>query len=59
VFSNASESIPLNDLSSLRWENRLIILNKPTDTDHVLSLMKNSSEGINDRHIVWFYFERK
>jgi hypothetical protein len=54
VFSNASESIPLNDLSSLRWENRLIILNKPTDTEHVLSLMKNSSEGINDRRIVWF-----
>lgn len=52
VFSNANESIPLNDLSSLRWENRLIILNKPTDTEHVLSLMKNSSEGVNDRHIV-------
>ncbi len=32
----------------------MIILNKPTDTEHVLSLMKNSSEGINDRRIVWF-----
>jgi hypothetical protein len=54
LFSNASESAPLNDFSTLRWENRLIIVNQPTDPDYVLSLMKNHSEGIVDRHIVWF-----
>jgi hypothetical protein len=54
LFSNASESALLNDFSTLRWENRLIIVNQPTDPDYVLSLMKNHSEGIVDRHIVWF-----
>lgn len=54
VFSNANESLPLNDLSSLRWENRLIIVNEHANPDDALSLMKAHSEEINDRNIVWF-----
>jgi hypothetical protein len=54
LLSNASESIPLNDLSNLRWENRLIIVNQPTKPDGALRLMKAHSEDIIDRDIVWF-----
>ena len=46
--------MPLNDISSLRWENRLIIVNQPTNPDNALSLMKNHSQDIIERDIVWF-----
>ena len=54
LFSNASDNVPLNDLSSLRWENRLIIVNQPTNPDNALGLMKNHSQDIIERDIVWF-----
>lgn len=54
LFSNASDNLPLNDLSSLRWENRLIIVNQPTNPDNALGLMKNHSQDIIERDIVWF-----
>ena len=54
LFSNASDNVPLNDISSLRWENRLIIVNQPTNPDNALSLMKNHSQDIIERDIVWF-----
>lgn len=54
LFSNASDKVPLNDISSLRWENRLIIVNQPTNPDNALSLMKNHTQDIIERDIVWF-----
>ncbi|WP_338366254.1 DUF4174 domain-containing protein [uncultured Pseudoalteromonas sp.] len=54
LLSNANESIPLDDILTLRWENRLIIVNQHTDSDNALSLMKKYSKDINERDIVWF-----
>ncbi|MEL0646103.1 DUF4174 domain-containing protein [Pseudoalteromonas agarivorans] len=54
LLSNANESIPLDDIFTLRWKNRLIIVNQPTNPDNALSLMKKYSKDINERDIVWF-----
>ena len=53
-LSNASESTPLYDIFTLRWENRLIIVNQPSNPDNALSLLKKYSKDINERDIVWF-----
>ncbi len=53
-FSQAYESNTLMNLSDLRWENRLIIINEPVNSNTTLTLMKNHITEINERDIVWF-----
>lgn len=43
----------LSDLSSLKWDNRIILLNDVQNEEHVVAVFEKNIIEINDRDIVW------
>jgi len=44
----------LSDLSSLNWQNRLIVVNNIQNEKQALTIFEKHVDQIDDRHIVWF-----
>lgn len=43
----------LSDLSSLKWDNRIILVNDVQNEEHVVAVFEKNIIEINDRDIVW------
>lgn len=57
IFSlsiQAKEIIMLTDLSPLKWENRIILVNTINNKDSILKRFEQHAAEINERDIVWF-----
>jgi len=57
IFSlsiQAKEIIMLTDLSPLKWENRIILVNTINNKDSILKRLEQHAAEINERDIVWF-----
>ncbi|WP_372738328.1 hypothetical protein, partial [Neptunomonas sp.] len=50
---NSSELPMLSDLSSLKWDNRIILVNDVQNEEHVVAVFEKNIIEINDRDIVW------
>ena len=56
LCAQSSERPMLTDLSSLQWQNRIIVVNDVADVDPVLSLLKDNASGFTDRDLIWLVF---
>jgi hypothetical protein len=46
----------LTDLSSLQWQNRIIVVNEVADVEAVLPLFEKNAAGVTDRDLIWLVF---
>jgi len=53
----AKESVMLADLSTLRWENRIIIVSTVNDQDSILKIFEQHQAELNERDIAWFIMQ--
>ncbi|MEH6452864.1 MAG: DUF4174 domain-containing protein [Psychromonas sp.] len=44
----------LSELTTLKWENRIILVNATQNKDNVVTLFEQNKVEINDRDIIWF-----
>ena len=54
AFAAAQERTPLADLSTLRWQNRLLIVHEPASVDALLALFASNAPAIVERSVIWF-----
>ena len=64
VFLTASPAITetnivLKELSLLRWKNRVVLVWLAQEDTHVLSILDQQAQALNDRDIVWFVLNNK
>lgn len=57
LCAQSSEPPMLTDLSSLQWQNRIIVVNDVADTEQAVSLLEDTAAGISDRDLIWLVFE--
>lgn len=53
----AKELAMLTDLSDLRWENRVIVVNTVNDKDSISKIFEQHETELNERDIVWFIMQ--
>ena len=54
LFNTTGYSQTLDELSSLQWKNRLVILNEIGDPNQVLQVLETQQKEIEERDILWF-----
>lgn len=54
MFAQGNELTMLTDLATLKWKNRIIVVNETQSEETVLALLEKHTAEINDRDIVWF-----
>ena len=54
MFAQAEGLPVLSDLDSLKWKNRVILINEPKKQDESLQFLKAQVSEIDDRDIIWF-----
>ena len=54
LFTVTVDGQTLDDLSSLRWKNRVVILNEIADHDQFLQVLETQQKEIKERDILWF-----
>lgn len=58
TLAHGSESTMLDNLDSLQWKNRIVIINENGDEKDILVLLEKQAAGIDDRGIIWFIFKQ-
>lgn len=55
----AKESVMLTDLSTLRWENRIIIVSTDNDNDKnsILKIFEQHETELNERDVIWLIMQ--
>lgn len=51
--------VGLNDLASLQWKNRIVVINDIDNHEVVLSSLNKQQAAIDDRDILWFVLTDK
>lgn len=46
----------LDNLSSLKWQHRIVVFNEPENQAEALRMIKNQQHDIETRDVVWFMF---
>jgi hypothetical protein len=54
LCAQAGDSALLNELASLVWKYRIIVVDEPQNEASTLALLNQHNAEINDRDIVWF-----
>ena len=54
IHVQSNELAMLSELTSLRWEKRIILVNEVESKQNISVLFEKSKTEINDRDIVWF-----
>lgn len=57
LCAQSSERPMLTDLSSLQWQNRVIVVNEVADAEQTASLLESNAAGVNDRDLIWLVFD--
>lgn len=57
LCAQSSEHSMLTDLSSLQWQNRVIVVNEVADTEAILALFEDNASGTTDRDLIWLVFD--
>ena len=47
----------LQDFNSLKWENRIILVNTVNNKDSIMRTFEQNEDDINERDIVWFVIQ--
>ncbi|WP_339843467.1 DUF4174 domain-containing protein [uncultured Halopseudomonas sp.] len=55
-YVQSNERPMLTDLSSLQWQNRIIVVNEVADVEAVLPLFEKNAAGVTDRDLIWLVF---
>ena len=58
TLAHGKEFSMLDDLDSLQWKNRIIIINETGNEKDILALLGEHTAGIDDRDIIWFIFKQ-
>ena len=54
VVVQSQEPDMLNDLTSLNWQNRVIIVREPQTAANAAAVLGQFAAGINERDVIWF-----
>jgi hypothetical protein len=60
IFSlsiQGKEIVMLQDFNSLKWGNRIILVNTVNNNDSIMKIFKQNEDDINERDIVWFVIQ--
>ncbi|SDS06766.1 protein of unknown function [Halopseudomonas xinjiangensis] len=57
LCAQSSEQPMLTDLSSLQWQNRIIVVNEVADAEKAASLLEDNAAGVTDRDLLWLVFK--
>lgn len=57
LCAQSSEQPMLTDLSSLQWQNRVIVVNEVAEAEQAASLFENQAAGVQDRDLIWLMFD--
>lgn len=57
LCAQSSERPMLTDLSSLQWQNRIIVVNEVADAEQAVSVLGNNAAGVTDRDLIWLVFD--
>ena len=49
----SSERPMLTELSSLQWQNRIIVVNDIAEVETVKTLLEDNAAGVADRDLIW------
>ncbi|MBL4612047.1 MAG: DUF4174 domain-containing protein [Pseudomonas sp.] len=52
----SSERPMLTELSSLQWQNRIIVVNDIAEVETVKTLLEDNAAGVADRDLIWLVF---
>ncbi|GLS90344.1 hypothetical protein GCM10007916_14110 [Psychromonas marina] len=47
----------LEEFNSLKWENRIILVNTVNNKDSIIKIFEQNEDDINERDIVWFVIQ--
>ncbi|MBA6419149.1 DUF4174 domain-containing protein [Pseudomonas sp. 5Ae-yellow] len=54
VVAQSQERVMLNDITSLKWQNRIIIVSEPQAGANAAALLEQNVAEINERDVIWF-----
>ncbi|WP_415231139.1 DUF4174 domain-containing protein [Psychromonas sp.] len=60
IFSfsiQGKEIVILQDFNSLKWGNRIILVNTVNNKDSIMKTFEQNEDNINERDIVWFVIQ--
>lgn len=57
LCAQSSERPMLTKLSSLQWQNRIIVVNDVADAEKTVPLLEGKAAGIADRDLIWLVFQ--
>jgi len=57
LCAQSSEQPMLTDLASLKWQNRVIVVNEVAEVEKTVSLLEENAAAIADRDLIWLVFE--
>ena len=58
TLAHGNELTVLDDLASLQWKNRIVIINETENEKDMLALLDKHAMEIDDRDIIWFIFKQ-
>lgn len=54
ALANERQTNRLNDFDELQWQHRIILINDIENQDHVVQLLEQHKDEIQERDILWF-----
>lgn len=54
LSSESNEPAVLSELSSLKWNNRIVVVNEVQGEQSILALFEKNISKINERDLIWF-----
>lgn len=57
LCAQSSKQPMLANLSSLQWQNRIIVVNEVADAEQAVSLLEHNAAGVTDRDLIWLVFD--
>jgi hypothetical protein len=58
TLAHGNELTMLDDLDSLQWKNRIVIIDDAENEEDILALLDNHTAEIDDRDIIWFILKQ-
>lgn len=59
VVAENKQLTKLTNITELKWQHRIIVINNVNNHATILNLLKRNAEEINERDIVWFLLNKE
>jgi hypothetical protein len=58
TLAHGNKFVMLDDLDSLQWKNRIVIINEAENEENLLAIIDKYAAEINERDIIWFILKQ-